>query len=531
MLFASFGEGEKSAFNIRFIMLKSKNDGAPYALTDASGLQKGINMKLKDTIKKRLTVQNLILIAIFIVCIAALLILCVDDGIDFDEAFSFIVTHNYNPAEVIQNTIEDNGPDLPIYYVFFACWMAIFGDSWFICRLSSVFWTVLTMILGATIVRKNWGYGAAYLFIILTAFAPALIHINVNLRFYSLSIFLTTAFALNAYAMTKNAARKNWIIFFVLTLAIFFTHYYNVFGLFLIYIYIFIALCLKDKKQLWKLFASGGISTVLLVAYSLVKNFFHYISENDNFNGINAEKIDYREAIDYSLKSGIKGSSAIWGTVIILFLVAAIIYAIREKRENKGKWLFVILCLTAFPVSYIIGGYVSSLAFHFYTARHVSANLGLLWLGVAIFAGSRNKGIYIATLLLSVLTSISDFCGEYKYIRSSTPELAETLAFIDDNMEPGDIVIYNGDEKFDMLYSCYMQEQEFYHITEVTDLSDFSDKRVWFMELVWGYWFDEDVLKGYNVDKEYFGHYGFQIVGNNVTDFELSRLRIYKDSQ
>ena len=54
--------------------------------------------------------------------------------------------------------------------------------------------------------------------------------------------------------------------------------------------------------------------------------------------------------------------------------------------------------------------------------------------------------------------------------------LEETKAFIAENMEPGDVVVYDTDSRFGQLFGCYMPDQIFYTMEEVPDLEELVGK-------------------------------------------------------
>jgi hypothetical protein len=170
--------------------------------------------------------------------------------------------------------------------------------------------------------------------------------------------------------------------------------------------------------------------------------------------------------------------------------------------------------------------YVSAYADHFFIARHVVNTVGLLWLGISITAPRISKKVYCSLMLFAVIMAVSSYSSEYISSHSDIQYIDATIAFINDNMEPEDVVIYNADEKYDMLYHCYMPQQQFYHITEVSDIGDFEGKRVWLFMSNQSR-LAEAVTEGYEVSTEYKGHYGFQIIGN-CTDFDLFYMNIEK---
>lgn len=116
----------------------------------------------------------------------------------------------------------------------------------------------------------------------------------------------------------------------------------------------------------------------------------------------------------------------------------------------------------------------------------------------------------------------ANYQDSYRTEYNTIPYLEETKEFIADNMQPGDIVIYNTtEEMYHTLYGCYMTEQEFLHFPEIddADIQELAGKRVWFA-LSRPDFFTEEQQQKYGITYENKGHYGFQIIAD-CTDFDL----------
>ena len=118
-------------------------------------------------------------------------------------------------------------------------------------------------------------------------------------------------------------------------------------------------------------------------------------------------------------------------------------------------------------------------ASHFFTYRHVMHSMGLFWLGMAIILSRINLQEWIACLSFTVWMGVSAYGISYHEEYGTISYLEETKAFIAENMEPGDVVVYDTDSRFGQLFGCYMPDQIFYTMEEVPDLEELVGKRVW----------------------------------------------------
>ena len=87
-------------------------------------------------------------------------------------------------------------------------------------------------------------------------------------------------------------------------------------------------------------------------------------------------------------------------------------------------------------------------AAHFFTYRHVMHSMGLFWLGMAIILSRINLQEWIACLSFTVWMGVSAYGISYHEEYGTISYLEETKAFIAENMEPGDVVVYDTDSRF-----------------------------------------------------------------------------------
>lgn len=468
---------------------------------------------------------TLALWAVMIACVALMLTLCRDEGIDYDESYSFKSARDYTQLEIVQKMIDDYDTDVPLYYCVLRVWILLFGGighRFFAARLFSVAGTVASMLLGLTVVRRLWGNKTALYFMIATGLTPAMLHVSVNIRMYSWTNFLVTASAVLAFCIVQNPGRKRlWALLWLLTVTALFSHYFTTFAYLAIYFYLLAALFRHERRAVWKGLVCGAASVLPLLAWMTVSGFFHFV-QTDSAD-VEMKKITLKGLLYYIFETDMRFCLAIGAVVVLAALFGGVLFMKnRERRSEKG---FALMCVSAIFVTYLLALALSSFASHFFVARHIMHATAMMWLGIAIILPRINYQVYLSGLAVLLGMCWSNYLGEYELAYRDTPYLEDTKAFIESDMQPGDIVIYSSPAMYDTLYSCYMPEQTFIHLSEVEDINALAGKRVWYFSTDWTVFFSEEDVETYGISAENVGHYGFQIM-DNCTDFDLLRLEI-----
>lgn len=454
-----------------------------------------------------------------IVITAVQVTLCFDTGLDLDEAYSYLTMLGDGLVSICRDILGAQDTDVPLYYYGLHLWTRLFGESFLSCRLYSVAGTVASLTLGATAIRRLWGFRTALLFMLFTGLSPAMIHVGVNIRMYSWTIFLVVLCALIIYRLTEESGRRrDWLLLSALTFAGLFHHYFTAFSFLFLYLYLVLALLFKRPGDLWKGIVCGGLPLVPTAAWFAASGILRFAGGEGG--GSNSGKVDFGLFFDFLFRTRLE-HSVLLGTGLF-FLSAAVLIFFGKKFERR-TWWFAAMCLGMMPCSYAVAGAVAALGSHFFLPRHVMHGLGLLWLAMAILLSRVNLPAYAGSLLFAIAMSVSSYQVEYELAYGTTPYLEETLAFIEERIKPGDVVIYNAAERFHMLYRCYMPEQEFYCLEEIDDFSRILEEHegagLWFFKCRED-WFSPETAEQFGITQENMGHYGFQIMGSEA-DFDI----------
>ena len=182
-----------------------------------------------------------------------------------DEAISANVAKLPIGQIISSFSVSDFHP--PLYYWFLDLWVKVFGTSVVVMRLSSVLFSILTVLgvykIGEKLKNKKIGLWAAWL----VAINPLMIYYGQELRMYMMmSVWLVWAiyYWIKIVKIKKNLTR-DWILFNLFCLLAFVTFYASVF---LIGAMIFYFLLKKEWKKLIK--SSLGIILAIVIISPLL---------------------------------------------------------------------------------------------------------------------------------------------------------------------------------------------------------------------------------------------------------------------
>lgn len=482
-------------------------------------------MKMKKmTSEKKHKITTIGLWLILILCTAVLFSLCLSEGIDYDEAYSYRTAHDNTMMGIIRVVLAAHDTDVPVWYMGMGLrlWSFLAGDGIIAYKMFALLGTVLSMLLGPVVIRRQWGAKTAALYMIMVSLTPAMMKISVNNRMYSWTVFGVTVCGLTAYFLRERLNSKAlWTILFLTTFCGIFSHYFTAFSYLFIYLYLVAVIWQQDRKQIWKPFVCGGSVVLLFVAWLIKSDFFHLLVSDGN--PTNQSKFGIYEFFNFIFGTRVKYATKMGELLFVLTLVCAILF---WKRLGRRNGVFAVLCTCIFPVSYLMAALLALHASHFFTYRHVMHSMGLFWLGMAIILSRINLQEWIACLSFTVWMGVSAYGISYHEEYGTISYLEETKAFIAENMEPGDVVVYDTDSRFGQLFGCYMPDQIFYTMEEVPDLEELVGKRVWYFQC-FGHLLEES--DKYTVTYENMGHYGFQYMDGN-TDFDILKVNITEET-
>lgn len=274
----------------------------------------------------------------------------------FDESYSVSIA-NHSFSEIWQ--ISNNDVHPIFYYWILHVLSFVFGSNVIIYRLFSVLCIVLLGILGYTHIRKDFGDRVGILFSYLSFFLPAICIYAVEVRMYSLAVYLATIMSIYAYRILKyDFLKKNWIIFAVSSLCLAYTHYYGLMtaGIVNLILFVYILMKKKDDKRYIKYFIIQAVIQVILYIPWIVPFLYRNLTDGGGFwitlkfpdTFIELLTFQYNGILDepFSKKSiiALVFAIALYGYISVLIIKECLCF----KREEKK--FFSIRCSSTFDI-------------------------------------------------------------------------------------------------------------------------------------------------------------------------------------
>lgn len=297
---------------------------------------------------------------LFLFCLLGLALRLIEldaKGLWFDELHSIIPTAPGNSASSVIEYAKSDQP--PLFFLALHGWFQIFPYNEFYGKLLCVLFGVLGIpavyYLGEELGGRKVGLTGAAMT------APNIFHIyySQELRFYSLLFLLACLSCLFFARIFRNPSRSNWFIFFILSVAILYTHYY---GLVVVLAEAILFLSLTIWQRRGWLFFGKGLTCAVLTLLAFVP-WLPNILHDSKVNSFWIPPLDVYTMPDYFSRY----FNGWWGLAMkvyfswVLFAVLVIgIWAIgkrissRQQEVTPAIVLGWILLTLAIPMIYSI---------------------------------------------------------------------------------------------------------------------------------------------------------------------------------
>ncbi len=343
----------------------------------------------------------------------------------YDEVFS-VSFAKMTFGDIIEFTARDVHP--PFYYFYLkvltsiAC--GLFGDSLFIpaAKAASLLPWVLLLILGATYIRKNFGFLTFGLFMFLITTMPQLSTYFVEIRMYSLALFLITSEILLTHYLITHPDKKNtlyWFLFWGAGILTAYTQYYACIAVIGSYVALFLLLLFNDKtgkkRSIRRLLFCAIASIVLYLPWlPLLKRQIDHVSGSYWIQPLTLRSI--AGCVKFVILPVVyMGKWPVISAIltIVTVLVLAVLFIIKREKND----LFIFCCCLSPVVIVIASGFIlSALGTPIFVYRYLVPTLGGVWLLVSIMAErAANKNIcmvLVLPFLLSAFLCIKGFDAE-----------------------------------------------------------------------------------------------------------------------
>ena len=384
---------------------------------------------MKNFFKKN---ENAVIISLLLILGMVYLSLVWNNNVWMDEAFTASLVHT-DFAGVIERSMADTLP--PLYNIVLKLTTDIFGYSVPVMKITSVVPMLMTLVLGATVVRRRFGMKTAALFMFFVTFMPLFMYYGVEIRMYSLGFFFATASAVYAYEIVCDMSFSDWAAFTIFSTLAGYTHHFAFVTVAFAYLYLLVYFVIFKRGCIRKWFLCL-LATFLLYLPCLIVTLKQFSRVSGYFS---MPDVDAAMFVQYCLYPYIVGAKPATILCALLMLASLIIVACR-LRSRKGDIQKEIFALCAFSVYYgvlLFGTAVCALMdANIFVDRYLFFSLGLLWLSAAVILADDDRSYY-AALAAVLMIGIFSYGIELRTEYGTSAD--EEIEFLRANIREGDV--------------------------------------------------------------------------------------------
>jgi len=431
-----------------------------------------------------------------------------------DEAFTLKVLR-LDLTGMFELMARDVHP--PIFYLYIKPFYLLFGESLIALKIAVLIPMVLTLVVGATIIRKHFGDTVSLIYLLFISCLPCTMEFSVQVRMYSLALLSVTLCGIYAYLARIDGKKQYFIICGLSGVVAAYSHYFAFISTVVIVGIMLLTILIWKKERFfsWLITAVG-----MIILYLPWIPTFH--------KQVTAVTTDYwiPEITGDTIWSYFKwtfGSTLVPWIVfvfIIIWWITSNYNTVLIFRDKKEEDIFARICLAVPIITAILGITLSWLTRPIYRDQYILPALGLFALYFGITIRNARKSIII------VLSAFLLFVGAVQYkevyqLEYKSSNIYETMAFFEENLQDDDYIIYNW-ELFDFIYLCHFPKEQLVYYKDFDFSGDF--RNVWFLNTFWlGEGVSWEVLDENGLTMEYIdGEFGIE---HNI--FEIQRIYHY----
>lgn len=431
---------------------------------------------------------------------------CLSEDIWYDEVFSAGMMR-YSYREIMEFTAKDVHP--PLYYWYLKT-VADAGtllfqqaDPVIFAKLASILPMAGMWILAVTYVRKMFGLFTAGMFVFCAYTMPQLTMYGVEIRMYSLALFLVTCAYFCGYEIYKSKNDKAFMGLFVAGILTAYTQYFSCVLIVLLYLIVGIAVC-KDKilRKKWCLNVAASVVCYLPWLRILIKQFTtvngsYWIPPLTWKSILGCIKFIYLPSGGYPKLNYILAAVMILATFLL-----GVSYC--KKKGKLSNWFcqegfLIILSIGMLGGLILLGVSVSILVSPIFVYRYMVPGLGAYWFAYAFLLHKCDKKwMWIPILVITAYVGMVNVKGVFWEENHKTIQMQETRKGLA-RIQEDDVLIYNfnhvqatvGYYKDNESYLLYQEAepliQEIYreygmieHADQIKELLK-RGKKVWFL--------------------------------------------------
>lgn len=452
-------------------------------------------LKKKDGILKY---TGMFLFAMAVFCVVRSFMLCGGDDIWYDEVFT--IEFCKRPlGEMISLAAKDVHP--PLYYIITNIGIRIInavssafglgnlaGVSGSIsiitaAKIMSVIPFALMLVLGITIVRKEFGWLTCGIFSFAVMTMPQLPSYTVEIRMYGWAMFFVTAASLSAYMFfMADRSKKDIIcdgIFMIICgVSSCYTHYYACIAIFALYLLMLLYMIRKIKTPVSSdhnvTTADDSSCRMIRIGMVFITSIVIVISYIPWLGALASQVSTVKSSywiqpltwrslggcVKFLFRPDISSwkMSVIFAVILFFIYASSLFYAVAHMKKGTEddehsckRTQFAIICFMIMIVLIICGFVLSIMIRPVFVYRYMIPACGVWWLAFAILIGDGDgydTAFHMSTrCLMMVFFVVIGFCSYHSFVGNEQYKhrmMAETDKLYEE-IEPGTRIVCNFD--------------------------------------------------------------------------------------
>lgn len=341
--------------------------------------------------------NDLLILAVIILIALLFISLCFNDSMWGDEAYSMLmIEHGF--LGIAETTALDVHP--PLYYYIAKIFAMIFGYRVTVVKLVSVLPVVLTMIFVWMKSKKLFPHyytKLSLVFILLIGLNPQAFTYNIQLRMYTWAMFFVTCSGIFAYELFRELRIKTIILFILVSLGAAYTHYYAAVAECFVYFMLFVAILLKNKKNMIYCIA---ITIFTIIGYVPWLPFFYkqLTTTTSNWWLATLKWSNLSNSIKFLFDGDFVYFYLVIAGAVVIGLCKSLV-----KLEKKEVCIYAILCIGVCVLTIFSGYVISKLVRPLFLDRYIYPSAGLLFLGISIALCCIDYGKIYREILIAIV--------------------------------------------------------------------------------------------------------------------------------
>jgi len=391
-----------------------------------------------------------------------------------DEAFSVLMV-KYPLKEMLYRLTLDVHP--PGYYLAFFGWDKLFGNSLFSLRFFSVIFGLLAIFAAYYLIKVAFKKTRlAYWALAAMAVSPFMIFYAQEGRMYSLGLFLLLAAAVCLWQAIKTKKVLCWILFIIFSAAACYTHYYLLFGVFALFLFLIYMIFKQENKAYLIKWTVGSIIGLIILYLPWIKYFYAQLSQVQESYWIPKMSLWSVPNTLVNLLSGgnwpIGEHNWYLGAIAIIAILYFLIQGSRYlvKVNKKAGVLILLSFVTPFVIAILLS-LKQSLYLDRYFIFITPCYLIILVAGIYSLKSKLVKTVVMIFFCFTMLFSYLNFWADSDI--KNKPGMAKAAEYINQNHQGDDKILITSSFVF-FTFKYYNQTNQQPYLYAPGELSHFS---------------------------------------------------------